>query len=37
LARLAATRGVRVAARDHLRGYAIRAVVEKPGTAAYPA
>jgi S-adenosylmethionine-diacylgycerolhomoserine-N-methlytransferase len=34
LARLAAARGVRVSARDHLRGYAIRAVVEKPGTAA---
>ena len=33
LARLAAARGVRVSARDHLRGYAIRAVVEKPETA----
>jgi hypothetical protein len=30
LAALAASRGVRCQARDHLRGYAIRAVVEKP-------
>jgi S-adenosylmethionine-diacylgycerolhomoserine-N-methlytransferase len=30
LAALAASRGVRCEARDHLRGYAIRAVVEKP-------
>ncbi len=30
LAALAASRGVRCDARDHLRGYAIRAVVEKP-------
>jgi S-adenosylmethionine-diacylgycerolhomoserine-N-methlytransferase len=37
LARLAASRGVRFTARDHLRGYAIRAVVEKPGAAARPA
>jgi S-adenosylmethionine-diacylgycerolhomoserine-N-methlytransferase len=37
LARLAASRGVRFAARDHLRGYAIRAVVEKPGAVASPA
>ncbi len=31
LAALAASRGVRYQARDHLRGYAIRAVIEKPG------
>jgi S-adenosylmethionine-diacylgycerolhomoserine-N-methlytransferase len=30
MAALAASRGVRCQARDHLRGYAIRAVVEKP-------
>jgi S-adenosylmethionine-diacylgycerolhomoserine-N-methlytransferase len=31
LAALSASRGVRCQARDHLRGYAIRAVIEKPG------
>ena len=31
LAALSASRGVRCEARDHLRGYAIRAVIEKPG------
>jgi S-adenosylmethionine-diacylgycerolhomoserine-N-methlytransferase len=34
LARLAAARGLRCAARDHMRGYAIRAVVEKPAAPA---